>query len=107
MVKCGKIWKKSSHKNYISFLCFIFCVQYVGSDLINPLAAVYDFTDRKVLNRELKKATLIINATTVGMTPNLTTLIDEREISSLTQKMFFRCDIQSFGNENVKYCKKI
>lgn len=58
-------------------------------DLINPLAKAYDLTDIKNLNQELEKATLIINATTVGMTPNLASLIDEQVISKLPQKKCF------------------
>lgn len=58
-------------------------------DLINPLAKAYDLADIKNLNQELEKATLIINATTVGMTPNLVSLIDEQVISKLPQKKCF------------------
>lgn len=58
-------------------------------DLINPLVKIYDFTDRKILHQELEKATLIINATTVGMKPNLTSLIKEQEISKITEKKCF------------------
>lgn len=58
-------------------------------DLINPLAKAYDLADIKNLNQELGKATLIINATTVGMTPNLVSLIDEQVISKLPQKKCF------------------
>lgn len=75
--------------------------------LINPSAKAFDLTNKIVLNQELEKATLVINATTVGMTPNLMSLIDEKTMSKLTtKKCFFDVVFNPWDTEMLNIAKK-
>lgn len=77
------------------------------SEQVFNSAKCYDLENTEQLHEELNKATVVINATTVGMTPDNETLINESLIKKLEKKIvFFDVVFNPWETRLIKIAKK-